>query len=79
MFKTRVLIYFIGLVLFIAILNSCIHVKPYQKEYLVHPLMDDVYLGNMDSDFKENIRSKNEKLGTTTLSSSSTSCPTCGG
>ena len=67
-------------VVFLAILSGCVGVKPYEKEYLLHPLMDDGALQSLNSDFQGVCISKYEKLSANGAGSGgATSCPTCGG
>jgi len=59
---------------------SCVGVKPYQKEFLVHPLMDDKGLSSLSSIFAPRITGEYEKLSAGSPSTATlTSCPTCGG
>ncbi len=61
----------------VAATAGCRAIKPYEKEYLVHPLMDDASVERLKGPFGQSKRSK-EKLSSLG-SQSSTSCPTCGG
>lgn len=56
---------------------GCRSIKPYEKEYLVHPTMDDASVERLKGPFGQSKRSK-EKLSASGAQSS-TSCPTCGG
>ncbi len=56
---------------------SCAVVKPYEKEYLLNPLMDDASVAKLEGGYVTKTR-PNERLAAGG-SSSSTSCPTCGG
>jgi len=59
---------------------ACAHVKPYEKEYLLNPLMDDGTLRSLTSDFGAVSFGAFERLSSNTLgASAATSCPTCGG
>lgn len=63
-----------------ALLQGCVGVKPYEKEYLLHPLMDDKEVQAVTSDFPTTCASSFERLSMSGVgSASSTSCPTCGG
>ena len=63
-----------------ALLGGCVGVKPYEKEYLLHPLMDEGELQSLRSDFPTGCASNFERLSMSGLGgASSTSCPTCGG
>jgi hypothetical protein len=70
-------------ILFITLLVSllgCRTLKPYEKEFLLNPAMDDASLSEFNESFKANIYAKYEKVsGGAASSSGSTSCPTCGG
>ncbi len=60
--------------------GSCAGVKPYEKEYLLHPLMDEASLQSLtSSDFHGISVAKYEKLSATGSGGGATSCPTCGG
>ncbi len=62
------------------ILLGCVSVKPYEKEYLLNPVMDDKSVSALNSNFANSICGENEKLSSSAPSSGSTSsCPTCGG
>lgn len=71
---------FILCVLMMAAVSGCVGVKPYEKEYLLSPLMDDAALESLSSDFRGNWSSLFERLSSNGASgASSGSCPTCGG
>lgn len=58
---------------------GCRSIKPYEKEYLLHPLMDDARVERLSAPYGKAVK-PNERLtiaGAT--GGSSTSCPTCGG
>ena len=57
--------------------SGCRAIKPYEKEYLLHPTMDDASVERLKGPFGQSKRSKERlsSLGGQT----STSCPTCGG
>jgi hypothetical protein len=58
---------------------SCRVIKPYEKEYLVHPIMDDARVERLSAPYGKSVR-PNERLATAGAGGgSSTSCPTCGG
>ena len=62
------------------LLAGCSTIKPYEKEFLLNPVMDDVSVGALSSSFSPSVYAKYEKISSGTASSSgSTSCPTCGG
>ena len=59
---------------------SCTTLKPYEKEYLLHPTMDDATVSRLDSGFQQNMQAQQQRLlGSGSGSSGATSCPTCGG
>ena len=57
---------------------SCAVIKPYEKEYLLNPLMDDSSVAKLEGGYVTKTR-PNERLAAAGGSSGSTSCPTCGG
>lgn len=57
---------------------GCRSIRPYEKEYLVHPTMDDSRVERLSGPYGKSIRPA-ERLGSLAGSSGSTSCPTCGG
>lgn len=59
-------------------IGSCAVLKPYEKEYLVHPLMDDASVTKLEGGYVTRTR-PNERLAAAGASSGATSCPTCGG
>lgn len=69
----------IMIIITICLLPSCRTLKPYEKEFLLHPLMDDAALGNLQSGMPVVARSRVERLSSAAGGSGATSCPTCGG
>jgi hypothetical protein len=61
------------------LLGGCATIKPYEKEYLLNPVMDDGQLARMQSSLLQASQGRYEKLGSTGNASAGTSCPTCGG
>jgi hypothetical protein len=60
-------------------LAACETVKPYQKEYLLNPLMSDETLSSLTSDFTAATYKEFERLAKGTPGGgNATSCPTCG-
>jgi len=60
-------------------LTGCRSIKPYEKEYLLHPLMDDARVERLSAPYGKSVR-PNERLAIAGAGGgSSTSCPTCGG
>lgn len=67
------------LLMVLALLSSCRAIKPYEKEYLVHPIMDEGRVARLSAPYGQSVRPK-ERLGLAgAASGASTSCPTCGG
>jgi hypothetical protein len=58
--------------------SSCRAIKPYEKEYLVHPVMDDARVERVSAPYGKTKRA-NERLVIAGAGGGSTSCPTCGG
>lgn len=58
--------------------SSCRAIKPYEKEYLVHPVMDDARVERVSAPYGKTKRA-NERLAIAGAGGGSTSCPTCGG
>ncbi|MCX6119820.1 MAG: hypothetical protein NT027_19975 [Proteobacteria bacterium] len=65
-------------ILWLPFCTSCQSIKPYEKEYLLHPLMDDQTVSKLEGNYTTKTRPK-ERLAAAGVSSGSTSCPTCGG
>jgi hypothetical protein len=61
-------------------LANCQAIKPYEKEFLLDPAMDDGTTLNLESAVLIGTCQQNERLsGTVIGSKAATSCPTCGG
>lgn len=60
------------------LLSGCAVVKPYEKEYLLNPLMDDLTISKLEGSYNTKTRPR-ERLAAAGVSAGSTSCPTCGG
>lgn len=61
-------------------LAGCATIKPYEKEYLLHPFMDDAALAPLTFDFSQKNCGRYERLSSLGgTASGGTSCPTCGG
>jgi hypothetical protein len=59
---------------------GCRTIKPYEKEYLLHPLMDDVTTNRLDARMMNTAGLGVERLtGTAGSNVTASSCPTCGG
>ena len=59
---------------------GCETIKPYEKEYLVHPLMEDDYSSRLNPQFARACVGRFEHLSAGGPSSQGAqSCPTCGG
>jgi hypothetical protein len=67
-------------VLMLSGLSSCKTIKPYEKEYLLSPLMDEATFSPIGFDYSSRVVAKVEKLSQGSASSAGgSSCPTCGG
>lgn len=61
-------------------LVGCRTIKPWEKEYLLSPLMDDGALAQLQSPFRAATTGAFEKLASSGGGASSgAACPTCGG
>jgi hypothetical protein len=58
---------------------SCSAIRPYEKEFLLSPVMDEAEAGRLQPDFAKSNCNTYEKLASGAASSGGTSCPTCGG
>jgi len=58
---------------------GCKTVKPYEKEYLLNPLMDDAGVSSLKPEMANSTTGQFEKLSGSGGGGSATSCPTCGG
>jgi len=58
--------------------SSCAVLKPYEKEYLLHPTMDDASVSSLEGTYVSKTRPL-ERLAASGVGAGSTSCPTCGG
>lgn len=69
------LIFFMALSSF----SGCRAIKPYEKEHLLNPIMDDARVERLSAPYSKSVR-RNERLANVgSAGSGSTSCPTCGG
>jgi hypothetical protein len=67
-------------VLSLAAMSGCTTVKPYEKEYLLNPLMDDAVISSLSSEMLPSVCASFEKLASAAPGAGgSSSCPTCGG
>ncbi|MCX6125593.1 MAG: hypothetical protein NTV34_12740 [Proteobacteria bacterium] len=57
---------------------SCAVIKPYEKEYLLNPLMDDQSVARLEGPYISKTRPL-ERLAAAGASTGATACPTCGG
>lgn len=60
------------------LISNCAAIKPYEKEYLLHPLMDDASVARLEGSYVSKTKPL-ERLAAAGAGSGSTSCPTCGG
>ena len=67
-----------GVFSLLTLATSCRTIKPYEKEYLLHPTMDDARVERLSAPYGKSIR-PNERLASAAGGASSYSCPTCGG
>ena len=58
---------------------GCATIKPYEKEFLLNPVMDDGQISRLSNGLLQASQGRLEKLGSTGNASGGTSCPTCGG
>ncbi len=68
-----------SIVILFLILGACAPLKPYEKEYLLDPTMDDQANTKLESISATLIQGKSERLGLGLNLGGGTSCPTCGG
>jgi hypothetical protein len=60
--------------------TACSSIKPYEKEYLLDPLMSDEQLSHLNSSFFRAATAEQEHLSSGAAGTSGgSSCPTCGG
>ena len=57
---------------------SCTVIRPYEKEYLLNPLMDDQSVARLEGPYISKTRPL-ERLAAAGASTGATACPTCGG
>jgi hypothetical protein len=60
-------------------LSGCKTIKPWEKEYLLSPLMDDAALSQLGSPFRGAALGSFEKLASAGGGGGGAACPTCGG
>jgi len=66
-----------GFLLFL--ISACSTIKPYEKEYLLHPLMDDQVSTALTPSMPSAATTVFEKFATGANGGAGSSCPTCGG
>ena len=66
-----------AILLGLSLTAGCRTIKPYEKEYLLHPTMDDARVERLSAPYGKSIR-PSERLASAGAGSSY-SCPTCGG
>jgi hypothetical protein len=59
-------------------LTSCRTIRPYEKEYLLHPTMDDARVDSLSGAYGKTKR-PSERLASSGGGGGSSACPTCGG
>lgn len=62
----------------LALVNACKTIKPYEKEYLLSPLMDDGAIARTDNKFGRESCGAFEKLAAAGGGGGVSACPTCG-
>lgn len=62
-----------------AALGACETIKPYEKEYLLNPVMDDAVVGSLQAPLMSQAITGFEKLAGGAGATGGSSCPTCGG
>ena len=60
-------------------LAGCETIKPYEKEYLLSPLMEDKAVAEMQPTLMPAASANFEKLSSGANTTTGTACPTCGG
>lgn len=69
----------ICLLMVLVALVGCETIKPYEKEFLLNPLMDDAGVASLTSSMMSSAATGFEKLATGSAGTGGSSCPTCGG
>ena len=59
--------------------SACSTIKPYEKEYLLNPLMDDQVSTSLTPIMPSAATTSFEKFATGANGGAGSSCPTCGG
>ena len=67
------------IVLALGALWGCETIKPYEKEFLLNPVMDDAFVSSLQAPLMSQAQSGFEKLALGGGTSGGSSCPTCGG
>jgi hypothetical protein len=62
-----------------SMLGGCASIKPYEKEYLLNPLMEDKAVAELQPTLMPAASANFEKLAVGANSATGTACPTCGG
>ncbi len=63
-----------------ALASGCAVLKPYEKEYLLNPAMDDDRLSSVEASLMTSATAAYEKLGKSgSGAGGGSACPTCGG
>lgn len=77
-FLKQSLLLAVGLTLSGVGFNSCRTLRPYEKEYLLHPTMDDSRVESLSGPYGKT-RRPSERLAASGGGGGSSACPTCGG
>ena len=59
--------------------TGCTTIKPYEKEYLLSPAMDDQVVAGLSPTMAGTVLGASEKLSSSAPAAGGTACPTCGG
>lgn len=76
---TKILLKVSALVAYSYLATSCATIKPYEKEYLLDPLMSDERTSTLSPSFMRSALGRFEHLSGVSGATSGNSCPTCGG
>lgn len=67
-----------GLVCVALFSSGCRTIRPFEKEYLLHPTMDDARVESLSGSYGKTMR-PSERLAASGGGGGSSACPTCGG
>ncbi len=69
----------ICLLMIVVALAACETIKPYEKEFLLSPIMDDAGVSALTPSMMSSASAGFEKLAQGAAGTGGSSCPTCGG